>query len=244
MIPSLRECLCLILFGLALSTLVDTKAQAAELHSQTRRAVRAPAFTVYTIHGKKLSLEHYSGHVLLLDFWASWCQPCQESFPHLEQLAVAHRSEGLEILAVTMEQRLEGVSRFLARHPVSFAVARDPTGHLAEAYGVPGMPTAILVDPQGRIVARYVGGTPAVAARMDADIESVLRGERLQVDPLAAGLSRDGHGLHAWDREFLADPIMDLNGDPLGRLLEEHIHASKEGAAGSGGLAAGGCGCE
>jgi hypothetical protein len=103
------------------------------------------------------------------------------------------------------------------------------------------MPTTFLIDREGRIAARYEGGTHA---KEEAEaVAALLAGSAPAREVrVASGLQATG-SLKAWRRGHLADPIMNPDGDKLSALLREHIHASKEGAAGNGGAAGGGCGC-
>jgi hypothetical protein len=97
----------------------------------------------------------------------------------------------------------------------------------------------------GRIAARFEGGDESVHAKIEAAVAALLAGEPLAPGTdvrVAASLHATGD-LKAWQRGYLADPIMILDGDTLTRIIKEHIHASKEAAAGDGGAAGGGCGC-
>jgi hypothetical protein len=107
------------------------------------------------------------------------------------------------------------------------------------------MPTTFLIDPDGRIVARFEGGDRKAHEAIDAAVGSLAAGKALGPGAdrrVSKSLQATGT-VKAWQRGYLADPIMDLDGDPISRMLREHIHASKEGAAGDGGPAGGGCGC-
>jgi hypothetical protein len=107
------------------------------------------------------------------------------------------------------------------------------------------MPTSFLLGRDGQILARFEGSGPKVDAQIEAGIAALVAGEPLppgtgvRVARSAAASTR----IKAWQRGYLADPIMSLDGDALDRMLREHIHASKEAAAGDGGPAGGGCGC-
>ena len=107
------------------------------------------------------------------------------------------------------------------------------------------MPTTFLIDREGRVAARFEGGDESVHARIEAAVVTLLAAGTLPpgIDVrVASSLEATGE-LKAWQRGYLADPIMSLDGDPLSRIIREHIHASKEGASGDGGAAGGGCGC-
>jgi Domain of unknown function (DUF4266) len=107
------------------------------------------------------------------------------------------------------------------------------------------MPTTFLLDPDGRIAARFEGGDKSVHEKIDAAVATLLAGGSLAPGAgvrVARSLEATSK-IKAWQRGYLADPIMNLDGDPITRLLREHVHSSKEAAAGDGGAAAGGCGC-
>ncbi len=195
--------------------------------------------------GSPFSLESLKGSVVVLDFWAPWCVPCRTSFPYLDSLQERYGEKGLKVVGLTLEDDPEAVFAFLDDVPVRFPVVRDPSGRAGDAFGVVAMPTTFLLDRQGRVVARFEGGGKEVHARIEAAAAKLLAGEPVPAGTdvrVAPGLQARG-AVKAWQRGYLADPIMDLDGDPLTRILREHVHASKEAAAGDGGAAGGGCGC-
>jgi thiol-disulfide isomerase/thioredoxin len=203
----------------------------------------APPLVAQDEDGRPFSLAALKGKVVLLDFWASWCGPCRQSLPFADRLQAQYRAQGLRVVGVSLDEDPSAVQDFLDRVQLRFTIVPDITGRSAEAFGVVAMPTAFLIDREGRIVARFEGG--AHLKEEAAAVAALLKGtgaattEEVRV---SSGLEATD-GLKAWQRGHLADPIMNLDGDPLTALLREHIHASKEGAAGNGGAAGGGCGC-
>jgi thiol-disulfide isomerase/thioredoxin len=189
------------------------------------------------------TLARFRGQVVLLDFWASWCGPCRKSFPALDGLYAKYRNKGLKVVGVSLDQDGAAMNRFLESVPVKFEIVRDPMGALAVPMKVASMPTTLLLDRTGRVVARFEGGEHA--KEEEAALVALLAGKALPRETgavAAAGLRSTGE-LMAWERGHLADPVMNLAGDPLASGMWEHIHSSKEGAAGNGGTAGGGCGC-
>jgi len=206
----------------------------------------APAeLSLQRIDGSSLSLASLRGHVVVLDFWASWCVPCRASVPFFNGLQAKYGAQGLDVVGLTLEEDGEAVAEFLDAVPVSFLIARDPTGHAGEVFAVESMPTAFLIGRDGRVAARFEGGDKTAHARLEAAARTLLEGGTLPAGSdvrVSKGLEASGD-LKAWQRGFLADPIMSLEGVPSTQLFREHIHASKEGAAGDGGASGGGCGC-
>jgi thiol-disulfide isomerase/thioredoxin len=202
----------------------------------------AADFSFTDLRGNPHALSETRGRTTLLEFWASWCVPCRKGFPFLDELQRKYADSGLAVVAVTLEEDGDAVREFVEGHPSRFLVGRDPTGRAGEIFEVGAMPTAFLLGPDGRILARFEGGTDSVHEQIEDAVGAVVRGETL--DPALAALAGAAKtNALVWRREYLADPIMNLDGDVLTRSMREHVHASKEGAAGNGGVAGGGCGC-
>jgi len=206
-------------------------------------AAVAPDFGFTDMQGNPHTLAEMRGKVVLLEFWASWCIPCRKGFPFLDTLAKQYRADGFEVVAVSLETDDDAVSAFVAAFPSTFLVGRDPSGRGGELYAVAAMPTSVLLARDGSELARFEGGSDSVHERMEEAIEAVMRGKPIP----GASESRQRKGprgnLRAWERGYLADPIMNLDGDMLTRSMRDHIHSSKEAAAGNGGVSGGGCGC-
>jgi thiol-disulfide isomerase/thioredoxin len=201
--------------------------------------------TLYALDGKPFTLASLKGHVVLLDFWASWCAPCRKSFPFLDRLQRQHADDGLRVVGLTLEEDGDAVTGFLESVPVGFTIARDTSERAGEAFGVVAMPTTFLIDREGQVAARFEGGDESVHKKVETAVATLIAGGTLPAGTdvrVAASLEATGD-LKAWERGYLADPIMSLDGDPLTRIIREHVHASKEAASGDGGAAGGGCGC-
>ncbi len=198
-----------------------------------------------SIDGKAFSLASLKGRVVVLDFWASWCAPCRASVPFFDRLQATYGPAGLSVVGLTLESDDDAVAAFLEDVPSTFAIVRDPSGHAGEQFEVLAMPTTFLLDREGRVVARFEGSDDRVHAAVEAAVKTLLAGGALPAGTgvrVPKSLAATGD-LKAWQRGYLAEPIMSLNGTAATQIFREHIHASKEGAAGDGGPAGGGCGC-
>lgn len=131
---------------------------------------RAPGFTLPARAGT-VALDSLRGRVVLVDFWASWCGPCRESFPWMADLQRRLADKGLTVVAVNLDKRRELADEFLADHPAQFTVAFDPAGATADAWGVRAMPTSLLVGRDGVVVAAHAGFDPRGAAAWARTIE-------------------------------------------------------------------------
>jgi cytochrome c biogenesis protein CcmG, thiol:disulfide interchange protein DsbE len=104
-----------------------------------------------------LDLELLKGKVVYLDFWASWCAPCRESFPWMNRMQSDLASNGLVIVAVNVDNERAAAEQFLRGHPAQFRIVYDPEGKLPEKFGVRVMPTSFLIDRNGRIQLQHRG---------------------------------------------------------------------------------------
>lgn len=205
----------------------------------------APSVRLRQMNDAPFSLESLKGNVVVLDFWAPWCVPCRASFPALDGLQTKYGKQGLRVLGLTLDTNDDAIIAFLNAVPVGFTILRDVSGQAGEAFNVVAMPTTFVLDKEGRIAARFEGGGASVHAKVEGAVSTLLAGGALGADAgvrVAPSVQATG-AVKAWQRGYLADPIMNLDGDRLTQMLREHIHASKEAAAGNGGAAGGGCGC-
>jgi peroxiredoxin len=113
----------------------------------------APDFTLKTLSGKAaISLKDYKGKVVLLDFWASWCAPCQRSLPELQKLEEEY--ENLRVLAISIDDEKKNAREFMKRQQLDLTVLFDEKKSVAERYDIEAMPSALLIDRDG--VIRFV----------------------------------------------------------------------------------------
>jgi cytochrome c biogenesis protein CcmG, thiol:disulfide interchange protein DsbE len=118
----------------------------------------APAFTTFDLSGRRVRLADYRGQVVLLNFWASWCQPCRQEFPVLGAAAAAHRE--VRVLGVVFEDSDGSARRFMKRERSTWPGLRDGSGRIASAYGVgrkPGLPETFVIDAGGVLRGRHIG---------------------------------------------------------------------------------------
>lgn len=119
----------------------------------------APAAQVQlqNVQGGSAALADYHGQVILLDFWASWCGPCRESFPWMNSLQQRFGEQGLKVVAVNLDDDSAAAREFLTQIPAQFTVLLDPEAQLPDTFGVMGMPSSYLIDRQGKLRATHVG---------------------------------------------------------------------------------------
>jgi thiol-disulfide isomerase/thioredoxin len=111
---------------------------------------KAPDFNIPLLEAKgMISLKHYRGKVVYVDFWASWCSPCRKSLPALNSVHTEFRKKGFEVIAINLDEERDDAMAFLKKFPVAYPTAIDTSSKVPEAYGLVGMPTAYLVDRKG-----------------------------------------------------------------------------------------------
>lgn len=119
----------------------------------------AADFTLSQLNGQELRLSSYRGKVVLLDFWATWCDPCREATPHLVELQQKYGARGLQIIGISMDDSPEPVGPFYQQFHVNYPVVMG-NAKTGELYGgVLGLPIAFLLDRDGRIYAKHIGAT-------------------------------------------------------------------------------------
>jgi thiol-disulfide isomerase/thioredoxin len=113
-----------------------------------------PKLDAFELEGK---LPETTGKVVLIDFWASWCGPCQKAFPTLKQLHTTYASRGFLVLALSVDEKKAAMNAFLKKQPPEFPVVRDAKGKLSEAIGLDTVPTSFLVGRDGKVRAIHQG---------------------------------------------------------------------------------------
>lgn len=109
------------------------------------------------VGGTPKSINDYKGKLVYLDFWASWCGPCRQSLPILNEVRGQYADKGFEVIAINVDEKLPDALKFLKKYPVSYPVLLDPAGKSPQAYKVKGMPTAYLIDENGIIIYKHLG---------------------------------------------------------------------------------------
>jgi cytochrome c biogenesis protein CcmG/thiol:disulfide interchange protein DsbE len=121
-----------------------------------------------------LDLTGFRGRVVYLDFWASWCGPCRQSFPWMEIMKSIYGVQGLEIVAVNLDKSRADADRFLKQFHPTFDVRFDPGAELPEIYKVQGMPSSVLIDRHGVTRFMHVGFRPVDGAIYEAQLRELL----------------------------------------------------------------------
>jgi cytochrome c biogenesis protein CcmG/thiol:disulfide interchange protein DsbE len=136
----------------------------------------APEFQLDTANGKgKIDLASLKGKVVFVDFWATWCGPCKESFPKLQELYTKYASSGLEIVGVSEDDENQGIAEFGQAHGnAKFPLGWDSGKSIAGKYNPPTMPTTFVVDKDGVVRFVHVGYHDNDQAELEKELKSLL----------------------------------------------------------------------
>jgi len=133
----------------------------------------APEFSLPAAIGL-LGNAELRGKVTYLDFWASWCGPCKKSFPWMSEMQSRYGSRGFQVIAINLDKKREDADRFLAETPASFKVAFDGKGESARLFAIKGMPSSVLIGPDGRVIAVHSGFRDEERKELEARIAVAL----------------------------------------------------------------------
>ncbi|MES2038037.1 MAG: TlpA disulfide reductase family protein [Pseudomonadota bacterium] len=133
----------------------------------------APEFTAQGSKGN-IQLADYRGKVVYLDFWASWCGPCKQSFPWMNALQSKYGAQGFQVVAINLDTKQEDALEFLKATPGNFHIAYDPKGVMPRQYEIKGMPSSILIDRDGKILSQHAGFNEASKAKIEQAIVTSL----------------------------------------------------------------------
>lgn len=161
--------------GAALITALACLLQSNLASARATVGEAAPAVSLPGRGGTTINLADYRGRVVYLDFWASWCGPCRESFPWMNDMLNRYQAQGLQILAVNVDAKMSDAESFLAKVPASFTVAYDAKGSSPEAYGLKGMPTSYLIGPDGKVLMVHQSFKDSDRAELETRIADALK---------------------------------------------------------------------
>jgi thiol-disulfide isomerase/thioredoxin len=130
----------------------------SQIPAPVGRGGDAPDFDLALLSGgERFVLSEHRGKVVLVNFWATWCKPCEDEMPSMERLYRDLAPAGFELVAVSVDEDPADVEKFKQRMGVSFPIALDPAQEVSALYQTQGFPESLLVGPDGQILERYVG---------------------------------------------------------------------------------------
>ena len=163
---------------LALSSALSVLCLGASLFAGTALAVntggRAPEIGANDTSGHRINIGDYRGSVVLVDFWATWCEPCADSMPVLQSLHTRLGSRGLVVIGVSQDRSADTIAPFTRRHHVTFPIVHDAGNAIAGRYSPPRMPTTYIIDRTGIVRHIHAGYRSGDADVLEREITALL----------------------------------------------------------------------
>jgi len=123
---------------------------------------------------QQFNLQQYQGKVIYLDFWASWCKPCQKSFPWMNSLKNKFSPNRFQVVTINLDEDSKAMHAFLKKIPANFDIYHDPSGAIAEKFKLDGMPTSFLLNAAGKVVKKHIGFHTSKQREYEKEIEALL----------------------------------------------------------------------
>ncbi len=151
----MRSIILIILFVAILFTVYTTLTK--EKNKVLQIGDSAPNFTLVDMHGNKHNLAEYEGQGVFLNFWGTWCKPCEREFPIIDRYYNEYKEKGIQVLAVNIAESDFAVQNFIDRKGLTFPVLIDKNKSVLEAYNINPLPTTILINSDGKIIKIITG---------------------------------------------------------------------------------------
>jgi len=177
--PHARAGLLAALLSLLLSATAVAEEELSHSFARIDPPRSVPDFSLPDMDGELHTLQDYRGKVVLINFWATWCPPCRREMPALEKLYNTLADEGFAVLAINQWEDSDHVFAYMGDLNVfpSFPILFDPESRISAEFGVKGLPTSFLLDKQGRVVYRAVGGRAFDHPKVEQTIRGLLATE-------------------------------------------------------------------
>ena len=143
--------------------------------AKVSKGQRAPGFTLPSLSGEKVSLSGFAGKVVVLDFWAQWCEPCKRELPELDKLAKSYGAKNVAIITVNIDKQRDNADKLVRTLGLSLPVLLDAAGAVAATYDLPKMPSSYVIDPKGVVRFVHEGYESGDIARFQKEIAELSR---------------------------------------------------------------------
>jgi cytochrome c biogenesis protein CcmG, thiol:disulfide interchange protein DsbE len=134
----------------------------------------APEFSITTDTGRTISAANFGGKLLVLNFWATWCPPCVQEMPSLNEFQKSLAAKGVVVLGISVDKSEQAYKAFLSKAGVAFHTARDPQAKINADYGTFKYPETYIIDTRGKVVRKFIGPENWTDENMLNDVRSLL----------------------------------------------------------------------
>jgi peroxiredoxin len=131
---------------------------AAELLTAIPAKPKAPSFKLENMDGEIITLDQYKGRPVIINFWATWCPPCREELPSMNRAWEKIKNEDIAMVAINVGEDEDTIFAFMGDYPINFDLLLDTTGEIIGQWPIKGLPTTFVLDAEGRLVYRAIGG--------------------------------------------------------------------------------------
>ncbi len=135
---------------------------------------KAPDFQLVTETGKTITTKSFGGKLLVLNFWATWCPPCVEETPSLNEMARQMAPQGVVVVAVSVDRNANAYKAFLQRMKIGFETSRDPESNISASFGTYKFPETYVITPDGKVVEKYIANQNWTSAEILSSLRSHL----------------------------------------------------------------------
>mgnify|MGYP003389241307 CR=1 FL=1 len=132
------------------------------------------ANTLDKVKSFEQKINHHKGEVIYIDFWASWCIPCRQSFPWMNEMQAKHKSAGFKVITINLDSDKKNADDFLLDNPAKFDIVYDPQGELAKKFKLKGMPNSFIINRAGKMVSAHVGFNDIKRVAYEKEISALL----------------------------------------------------------------------
>jgi thiol-disulfide isomerase/thioredoxin len=134
----------------------------------------APELTLNRLSGASVSLTDFTGQVVLVNMWATWCGPCRSELPHIQELHERYGPDGLIVLAINVGEPEERIWRYVTEEGYTMRVLVDPQSQSMRAFHTSGIPTTVLIDGEGIVRQVQVGYAPGAVGGLEQQVQALL----------------------------------------------------------------------
>ncbi len=138
----------------------------------------APEFTVKDMDGEIHHLSDYRGKTVIINFWATWCPPCRAELPSMNRAWKELKQDNIAMLAINIGEDEDTIFTFLGDYPIDFTILLDETGEMIKTWPVRGLPTTFVLDSEGRLIYRAIGGRKWDSDSLLKKIRSLAAGNK------------------------------------------------------------------